>query len=36
MTIYVDLDEDSTLLQDAYFDGKHPLEGFPAIFGVNK
>ena len=37
MTIYVDLaDEDSTLLQDAFFDGKHPLEAFPSIFGVNK
>lgn len=22
----------STLLQDAYFDGKHPLEAFPSIF----
>ena len=26
----------STLLQDAYFGGKHPLEGFPSIFGANK
>lgn len=23
----------STLLQDAFFDGKHPLEAFPSIFG---
>ena len=23
----------STLLQDTYFGGKHPLEGFPSIFG---
>jgi predicted nucleic-acid-binding Zn-ribbon protein len=23
----------STLLQDTYFDGKHPLEAFPSIFG---
>lgn len=23
-----------TLLQDTYFDGKHPLEAFPSIFGV--
>ena len=36
MTIYVDLDEGSTMLQDAFFDGKHPLEGFPSIFGGNK
>jgi len=35
MTIYVDLDTDSTLLQDAFFDGKHPLEAFPTIFGGN-
>jgi hypothetical protein len=26
----------STMLQDAYFDGKHPLEGFPSIFGGAK
>jgi hypothetical protein len=26
----------STMLQDAYFDGKHPLDGFPSIFGDNK
>jgi hypothetical protein len=24
---------DSTLLQDAYFDGKNPLAAFPSIFG---
>ena len=24
------------LLQDAYFDGKNPLEGFPSIFGGSK
>ena len=23
----------STLLQDTYFEGKHPLEAFPSIFG---
>ena len=23
----------STLLQDTYFDGKHPLAAFPSIFG---
>jgi hypothetical protein len=23
----------SALLQDAFFDGKHPLEAFPTIFG---
>ena len=23
----------STLLQDTYFDGKHPLADFPSIFG---
>lgn len=26
----------STALQDAYFDGKHPLEAFPSIFGDKK
>jgi len=26
----------STLLQDTYFDGKHPLEAFPSIFGESK
>ena len=26
---------ESTLLQDAYFDGKNPLAAFPSIFGVN-
>jgi hypothetical protein len=31
MTIYVDLEEESTLLQDTYFDGKHPLEAFPSL-----
>ena len=38
MTIYVDLDEDedSMMLQDAFFEGKHPLEAFPSIFGDNK
>lgn len=36
VTVYVDLEEqDSTLLQDAFFDGKHPLEAFPTIFGGN-
>lgn len=36
VTVYVDLEEqDSTLLQDAFFDGKHPLEAFPTIFGCN-
>jgi len=33
LTIYVDLEEHSTMLQDTYFDGKHPLESFPSIFG---
>jgi len=33
LTIYVDLEETPTLLQDVYFDGKHPLESFPSIFG---
>jgi hypothetical protein len=37
MTIYVDLgdgeDWPSKKLQDAYFEGKHPLEAFPSIFG---
>ena len=33
LTIYIDLDESSTTLQDAYFEGKHPLEAFPSIFG---
>lgn len=33
VTVYVDLEEqDSTLLQDVFFDGKHPLEAFPSIF----
>ena len=36
MTIYVDLDEGSTMLQDAFFDGKHPLKAFPSILGNNK
>jgi hypothetical protein len=32
MTIYVDLEEEpSTLLQDAFFEGKNPLEGFPSL-----
>jgi hypothetical protein len=34
MTIYVDLDDEaqpSTMLQDAYFEGKHPLEAFPSL-----
>ena len=26
----------STLLQDAFFDGKHPLEGFPSLKWSNK
>jgi hypothetical protein len=26
----------STLLQDAYFDGKHPLEAFPSLKWSNK
>ena len=36
LTIYIDLEEPSTMLQDAYFEGKHPLETFPSIFGDNK
>lgn len=28
--------EPSTVLQDAYFEGKNPLESFPSIFGDNK
>ena len=32
MTIYVDLEEEpSTMLQDAFFEGKNPLEGFPSL-----
>ena len=35
--IHVELEEaePSTMLQDTYFGGKHPLEAFPSIFGGN-
>jgi hypothetical protein len=33
LTIYVDLEETSTMLQDAYFGGIDPLAAFPSIFG---
>ena len=29
-------EEPSKALQDTYFEGKHPLEAFPSIFGGNK
>jgi len=33
LTIYVDLEEPSTMLQDAFFGGIDPLSAFPSIFG---
>jgi len=38
-SVYADFKDSlvtSNLLQDTYFGGKHPLEAFPSIFGVNK
>jgi hypothetical protein len=33
VTVYVDSEEPSTMLQDAYFGGVDPLAAFPSIFG---